>query len=207
MEVCVATHTVLIGPQGGGKSTQMGFLEGDGYLAVVMSKVLGLAQQTDPNFKDIADRYMSLGMPVPNEFTMLALRNHLDKIPRGRNLVFDGFPRDVEQAKMLEGIFRTWGDSRVYIILDMTKEAAKARIAHRVQQMLRNEQEPRKDDANPVAVDRRLTAYFEQLKKLEQFFSSVQAPVFNINAHEEPERIGERIKQYTSLATLVTVKI
>jgi adenylate kinase len=48
--------------------------------------------------------YVEKGLLVPDEVVIEVLKQRLSKIPRGKGFILDGFPRTMEQAKMLDTI-------------------------------------------------------------------------------------------------------
>ena len=48
--------------------------------------------------------YVEKGLLVPDEVVMEVLKQRLSKIPKGKGFILDGFPRTMDQAKMLDNI-------------------------------------------------------------------------------------------------------
>jgi adenylate kinase len=93
---------ILIGPQGSGKGTQ----------AKIISKMFGiphicsgdLLRECEGELKEEIDSYMKQGNLVPIDLLGSILRERLSKNDCNKGFVLDGFPRNMEQAKMLDEI-------------------------------------------------------------------------------------------------------
>jgi adenylate kinase len=102
---------VLLGPPGAGKGTQARLLEkrlntpqvasGDLLRSAVRSRTaLGLQ----------AKRYMDKGALVPDDLVLKLIGERLNKPDAAAGFILDGFPRTVEQAETLAGMFKDHGD-------------------------------------------------------------------------------------------------
>ena len=113
---------VLVGPPGAGKGTQAEFIAahfgipkistGDIFRANVSGGTeLGLA----------AKKYMDAGDLVPDEVTNAMVRDRLAQPDAETGWLLDGFPRNVQQAKELDGILDEIG-SALTVVLDLDVE-------------------------------------------------------------------------------------
>lgn len=95
----------LIGPSGAGKGTH----------TVHLAEKFGLVQLSTGNLLRenldkrtalgiLADKYMAQGELVPDEVVEAMIEEKLHSIPAKSGIVFDGFPRTVEQAKFLDAL-------------------------------------------------------------------------------------------------------
>lgn len=95
---------LFIGPQGSGKGTQ----------AEIISEKLKIAHiSTGDLFRELkgymkkkVDAYMNKGELVPDELTLDILKKRLSKKDCKRGFILDGFPRDLNQAKLLDKIVK-----------------------------------------------------------------------------------------------------
>ncbi len=117
------THILLLGPPGAGKGTQAARLSqriqaehlatGDILRAeVATGTVLGIQAQT----------YMNRGDLVPDALVIKMLLSRLKEA--GRDVIFDGFPRTMAQAKALDGAMKETGTfiDRVIYLKVSTRE-------------------------------------------------------------------------------------
>ncbi|MBO6101774.1 MAG: adenylate kinase [Opitutales bacterium] len=115
-------NIILLGAPGSGKGTR----------AVVLSEVLGVPQiATGDLFRKnlklmteigkVAKGYIDRGELVPDEVTAAMLRQRLEEPDAQNGFILDGFPRSVNQAKILDGLLAQKGakiNSVIYIKVD-----------------------------------------------------------------------------------------
>jgi adenylate kinase len=103
-------YLVFIGPPGAGKGTQ----------AVMLEKELGLKQVSSgdlfrENLKNqtelglLAKSYMDQGNLVPDEVTIRMVQERLQRPDCARGVIFDGFPRTLQQASALDAMLTAQG--------------------------------------------------------------------------------------------------
>jgi len=123
---------ILFGIQGSGKGTQgkvlkerykMEYFETGGELRRLAKENSSLGKKV----KSIIEA----GHLVPNEIVMEIVQNFIEHINKNSNIIFDGIPRKMVQAKSLEKLLKK--DKRDYraIILDLSQEEAMNRLLKR----------------------------------------------------------------------------
>lgn len=103
------------------------------------------------------------GKLVPADITAQIVREFI-KQARDKRIIFDGFPRNVAQAKMFDQIMKTFNREIRFVSFDLTKAQAMARIKSRVKL------EARQDDSDAKALKNRFTIFGEESKKLKVYF-------------------------------------
>ncbi len=96
-------HVILLGPPGAGKGTQAKKLADDTGLVHVSSGDLfraALRDGTELGLK--AKHYMDSGELVPDEVVIGMILERINQPDCQKGVIFDGFPRTVDQAKALE---------------------------------------------------------------------------------------------------------
>lgn len=96
-------HLVLVGPPGAGKGTQAAMLETKLGLKQISSGDLfreNLKNQTE--LGKLARTYMDRGELVPDEVTIAMVQERIQRPDCARGVIFDGFPRTLEQARALD---------------------------------------------------------------------------------------------------------
>lgn len=96
-------NVILLGPPGAGKGTQAQKLAADSGLAHVSSGDLfraALRDGTELGLK--AKHYMDSGELVPDEVVIGMILERINQPDCQKGVIFDGFPRTVDQAKALE---------------------------------------------------------------------------------------------------------
>ena len=124
---------ILLGPPGVGKGTQGALLaEATGAKHVATGDVLRAARRDGTALGKRAQGYMDRGELVPDQLIIDLVREVLGDLPRGVDVVFDGFPRTVPQAEALEGALAGAGRrvDRV-IVLEADDEVLVKRMAGR----------------------------------------------------------------------------
>jgi len=129
--------------------------------------------------------YSSRGQLVPDEITIKLWRQFIEnstKIgrfnPKRDTLVLDGIPRNVQQAKMLQGTLEV-------VAVFLLKSADQEQLIHRIQR--RAIKENRLDDANLEIIRARLRVYEQETKPVLQFYG--RHLVHRINADQTPAKV------------------
>ncbi|MBN2829750.1 MAG: nucleoside monophosphate kinase [Candidatus Cloacimonetes bacterium] len=179
-------NIVLIGKQGSGKGTQAKLLAKQFDLEHINTGALfrkHIEEQTHLGI--IADEYIKKGELVPDKFVFQLIEESIE--PDIKGLVFDGFPRTLEQAAYLVERYRI--DKVIYLSLPI--EVAKKRITSRVEckncgktynlltspplmegvcDVCGSVVGSRADD-KPEAIEKRISEFLEKTKILIDFFS------------------------------------
>jgi len=156
--------------------------------------------------------YMEKGLLVPDDFVIEVLKQRLSKIPKGKGFILDGFPRTMEQAKMLDAITKI----DVILMLDVPDWIIIERLSTRrickncgtVYNILYLKpkvggicdkcggQLYQRSDDNPEVIKKRLQVYKEQTTPLIEFFKEKKIP-FVISGttalDQPPEPIVEKM--------------
>lgn len=95
---------ILLGPPGSGKGTQGDLIERKyGFPKISTGDLLREAVQNKTPLGRQAEAVMNRGDLVRDEIVMEILAERLDRKDCSRGYVLDGFPRNIEQAHILEG--------------------------------------------------------------------------------------------------------
>ena len=94
---------VLLGPPGAGKGTQGEKLETElGYVRLSTGDMLREAVRNGTELGKKAKTYMDAGGLVPNEVIINLMNEKIQSLGKVPGIIFDGFPRTVEQAEALD---------------------------------------------------------------------------------------------------------
>lgn len=124
----------LIGPPGAGKSTQAVKIIDHFGLALIDSGNLfreKLRQRVAVGL--LARRYMAQGALVPDEVVDAMIEERLWHTNPERDILFDGFPRTVNQARFLERIFEEMNrtlDAVIYLAVDESEATQRLTSRH-----------------------------------------------------------------------------
>ncbi|CAN5713314.1 adenylate kinase [soil metagenome] len=161
-------HVVIIGPQGAGKGTQAALLADEfNLLHLSTGDIFRALMQTESDLASEVRGYVDSGALVPDDLTARVLFAPLDELTANEcpvGALFDGYPRNAEQARVLDQTIEDRGESLAAVVhIDVPIDVLKTRIA------LRAEQEGRSDDT-PEALARRLEIYFEETQPIIEYW-------------------------------------
>ncbi len=116
---------ILLGPPGAGKGTQAATLVAD-FAMVQLSTgdILRAAVKAGTDVGKLADAIMKSGKLFPDELMADILGEHLDSIPAGTAVIFDGYPRTAPQAVLLDGLLAARGRTLGHVIELVVQEDA-----------------------------------------------------------------------------------
>ena len=99
-------NIVIFGAPGSGKGTQSeNLIENYGLFHISTGDVLRDLIKRGTELGKIADSYISKGCLIPDNLMIDILADILDNTPQARDgVIFDGFPRTIEQAKALKNM-------------------------------------------------------------------------------------------------------
>jgi adenylate kinase len=96
------TNIVLLGPPGSGKGTQGEKLSQElGFVRLSTGDMLREAVRNGTPLGLKAKEYMDSGGLVPNDLIINLMKEKISSLKAGTGVIFDGFPRTVEQADSL----------------------------------------------------------------------------------------------------------
>ncbi|MDR0509160.1 MAG: adenylate kinase [Candidatus Methanoplasma sp.] len=96
------TKIVLLGPPGSGKGTQGEMLSQElGFVRLSTGDMLREAARNGAPLGLKAKEYMDRGALVPNDLIINLMKEKIKSLGEGTGVIFDGFPRTVEQANAL----------------------------------------------------------------------------------------------------------
>lgn len=112
-------YVVLLGAPGAGKGTQADILkERTGMAHIATGDMFRENVREGTELGKLAKAYMDRGELVPDEVTIRMLVERLQRPDVDRGVMFDGFPRNLEQAKALDSALEEQGkqiDRALYI--------------------------------------------------------------------------------------------
>lgn len=168
---------ILMGLAGSGKSTQGQMLaEATGKVWLSAGQVL--RDTGDPEIKAIQDR----GELVPNELIeRLMVNGMLQSVRDGKDVIIDGFPRDVEQAEWLaENLASVM---KLVIIIDVPKPELIRRLELR----------GRTDDTRE-AIEERFRIVEQNIYSICEILRAKGIEIIKVDGTGTPEEVFGRIK-------------
>lgn len=127
-------NVLLVGPPGAGKGTQAKRLEGRlGLKHVASGELLREAMRGDSDLGRTARDYVDRGELVPDELVIEMIVERIYEADCAQGVIFDGFPRTVEQARALERTLEEHGQGiEAVIYLTAPRDILLRRIAGRM---------------------------------------------------------------------------
>ncbi len=175
-------NIILLGPQGSGKGTQAQLLNekyGWNHLSTGDIYRKGI-QNKEPEFLRMKE-HVDGGELIPDEFILRIVKKNIDD----KGNIFDGFPRTLQQAEMLDEL----AEINLVVELKMPDELAVKRLSARKQckdcrEVYGKENPPRKEKCNkcggqlfqreddkPEAIKKRLALYHDETEPLLEYYN------------------------------------
>ena len=185
-------NIILFGPPGAGKGTQAQFIvKKHNYFQLSTGNLLRNEVKLKTSLGEDIEKLISNGKFVSNQMVNTLLRQSITNLKFRDRIIFDGYPRNVEQAKNLQFILGEFDQTIGHIIfLNVSKDIIEKRIMGRMtcdkcnmtlNEFFNKEQielhpcgkeflKKRKDDNFRVVVDRYDT-YMKTTKPVLDFYS------------------------------------
>tara|TARA_B100001175_G_C19095648_1_gene442622 strand:- start:27 stop:590 length:564 start_codon:yes stop_codon:yes gene_type:complete len=186
-------NIILFGPPGAGKGTQAKFL---------VKKLNNFQISTGDMLRDEIKKdteigrkiisYMNEGKFVDDEIVNSLMRKIVFDSSKKGKLIFDGYPRTIEQAKNLD-LLLTESNQQINFIffLNVNKETIIKRIEKR------KVEEKRGDDELDIIL-KRYDTYLKTTSPVLDYYSSKQN-FYKLNGNLEIDQINEQIKGFLKL--------
>ncbi len=191
-------NIVIFGAPGSGKGTQSDNLIREyGLYHISTGEVLRDHISRATKLGVIADRYISKGNLIPDDLMVSVLEDVLDSNPEktARGVIFDGFPRTIDQAVALNDMLARRG-TLLHAVIGL--EVDEDQLMNRM--LLRGKETGRADD-NPVTIKQRLEVYHRQTCPLRDYYIA-EGKYLPINGNNSIDAIFEDIKK--ALAPIVS---
>lgn len=157
---------VLLGPPGSGKGTQAARLVEALQLPHISTGVLlRAAVEAGTALGKAAKQVMDRGELVSDEIMLGLIEERLAKPDVGTGFILDGYPRNLAQARALDGLLERIGQPvEDAVLIEVDQDEVSARIAGRAAA------EGRSDDSEAV-VRKRLAVYAEQTAPVAEHYA------------------------------------
>ncbi|MEM2081293.1 MAG: nucleoside monophosphate kinase [Candidatus Bathyarchaeia archaeon] len=206
-------NAIIFGAPGSGKGTYASRLQAKlGVDVIAMGDIFREIMKENTELGRKVKGYVEKGLLVPDEIVVDVLKHRLSKIPEGKGFILDGYPRTLEQAKILGDIAKI----DVIILLMVPDWIIIERLSTRrickncgavynirflkpkVENVCDKCGGPlyQRSDDTPEVIKKRIQIYEEQTKPILQFFKERKVPfvVANCDALDmPPERVVDAI--------------
>jgi adenylate kinase len=158
-------NVVIFGPPGSGKGTQSENIIKKYNLAHISTGDLLRAEISGhTQLGTIAKSFIDKGELVPDETIIGMIDNKIETLVGSEGVIFDGFPRTVEQAKALDELLNEYNTKvNVMVNLEVPKDELVSRL------LKRGETSGRSDD-NLETIEKRISVYESQTKPVIDYY-------------------------------------
>jgi adenylate kinase len=203
---------ILMGLSGAGKGTQAEFLvKKFGFDYIVMGDLLRKEACKNTKLgKKINEIINIRGELVPDQIAFQLIKNKILKIPKGKNIIIDGYPRTLHQVKDLDQILQKLGKINLVVLnIKISDKTAIARLSRRlvcpvcsaiyVENKIKKclkcgvDLIKRKDDT-PERIKKRLSWAHKDLDLVIKFYKK-RGVLIDINGEKEPKEVHQQIIQ------------
>jgi adenylate kinase len=205
-------HLILLGPPGAGKGTQGTQLaERLEIPKIATGDILRAAVREGSELGKQAKAFMVAGELVPDDLILGLVRGALGQSVASRGAIFDGFPRNVPQARSLDEILSQLGrELDAVIVLEVPDEVIVERMSGRrtdpesgeVYHLRYNPPPPeiadrvvQRPDDREETVRHRLAVYAAQTAPLISHYEEVGVPIIRIDGTKPIDRVQQEILQ------------
>ena len=160
-------NLILFGPPGVGKGTQaMRLAASHNLLHLSTGDILRAAIAEGTPLGMTAKKFVESGGLVPDDVIIGLVREVLEAKDADKGILFDGFPRTIEQARALDDLFRELGiaDVRIIVLTAPDEEL--------LDRMVRRGMEQGRKDDTPETIRHRLQVYIEQTAPVKAYYES-----------------------------------
>lgn len=152
---------VIMGPPGSGKGTfSKKLAERNGFSHISTGDLIRKSDDKELKAKIAKGEY------ADDKTMVKMLKKELENIDPKGGIIFDGFPRTIKQAGMLDSLLGKMGLGLSHAVyLDLSEEKAKERILKRAKE------ENREDDKDPEVISTRFKKYQEKTAPLVELYT------------------------------------
>ena len=186
-------NIILFGPPGAGKGTQAKFLVKIlNNFQVSTGDMLRDEIKKDTEIGKKIIIYMNEGKFVDDEIVNSLMKKVVFDLPKRGKLIFDGYPRTVEQAKNLDLLLKESNQQVDFIFfLDVNKETIIKRIEKR-------KVEEKREDDDLDTILKRYDTYIKTTSPVLDYYSSKQN-FYKLDGNLEIDQINKQIKGFLKL--------
>ena len=199
---------IIMGPQGSGKGTQAKLLAQQyGLKHISMGDVLRKEIALGSDIGKVIEGYMNKGELIPMHINNALAKKLLDE---NKNVLLDGYPRNVEQAEFLFSLTKI----KCVVVINISQEESVRRLCKRVicsannkifiEDKITDEEKQecarlggaivKRDDDKPEAICKRLQIYRELTWPVVEFLKQKNVPIVEVDGEKPVEGLFEEIR-------------
>ena len=160
-------NIILCGAPGCGKGTQAEFIVAHyGLTHLSTGQMMRKEAESGSELGKLIDSYISHGHLVPDDVTIEMLDKYISSLPSNtKGVIFDGFPRTLNQAVQLERLMKKRGDETAILIdINVPEDELIRRLLER------GKTSGRSDDSDLNIIKERLIVYHEQTRPVDDYY-------------------------------------
>lgn len=160
-------NIILCGAPGCGKGTQAEFIVAHyGLTHLSTGQMMRKEAESGSELGKLIDSYISHGHLVPDDVTIEMLDKYISSLPSDtKGVIFDGFPRTLNQAVQLERLMKKRGDETAILIdINVPEDELIRRLLER------GKTSGRSDDSDLNIIKERLIVYHEQTRPVDDYY-------------------------------------
>ena len=159
-------NVVIFGAPGSGKGTQSeNLIAHYGLFHISTGEVLRDHIARGTELGKIADKYISEGHLIPDDLMISILSSILDTTPEAKNgVIFDGFPRTIDQAKALNTMLAE-KNAQVDAVIGLEVDEPEL-----IDRLIKRGIDSGRNDDNLETIKKRLVEYHSKTQPLQDFY-------------------------------------
>ena len=160
-------NIILCGAPGCGKGTQAEFIVAHyGLTHLSTGQMMRKEAESGSELGKLIDSYISHGHLVPDDVTIEMLDKYISSLPSDtKGVIFDAFPRTLNQAVQLERLMKKRGDETAILIdINVPEDELIRRLLER------GKTSGRSDDSDLNIIKERLIVYHEQTRPVDDYY-------------------------------------
>lgn len=205
-------NLVLYAPPAAGKGTQCEMLEKNfGYKVLSIGQVLRNNRSTETEVGRKIIETQDKGILTPDDIVAEALKNELTKL-EGEKICIEGYPRNIEQAKLLDTIFDNYVVINLYVDRDLAMKRTLGRVncdkCHKIYNVYFDEMKPKEEgicdickeplssrsDDNENSFNVRFDVYEENAPQILEFYKKKNI-LYRINGGISKEYTNDEVEK------------
>lgn len=186
---------IFLGPPGAGKGTQAARIEAAYDIPQLSTgDMLRAAVAAGTEIGKQAKDIMARGDLVPDDVVVGIISERIEAADCANGFILDGFPRNLSQARALDGVLVEKGiDLDAVIELAVDPEILIARILKRAQESAQDSAQGPRDDDTEEALHHRLRVYEEQTAPVADFYAE-KGILRTLDGMQEMDEVTQQIR-------------
>lgn len=182
-------NIVIFGAPGSGKGTQSeNLIAHYGLFHISTGEVLRDHIARGTELGKIADKYISEGHLIPDDLMISILSSILDTTPEAKGgVIFDGFPRTIDQAKALNTMLAE-KNAQVDAVIGLEVDEPEL-----IERLIKRGKDSGRNDDNLETIKKRLVEYHSKTQPLQEFYVE-EGKYISIEGTGSVDEIFDRIK-------------